>query len=61
VNHGDRSKRLRMDLVSYKQPGGCTMARDSRFRFSSQCLKFKDRRPIRIEFLQQETVLYREL
>lgn len=47
--------------LATNQPIACPMARSSYFWFSGQWLKFKDRRPIRIEFLHLETVLYKEL
>jgi hypothetical protein len=40
------------------------MQRNPYLLFNGQCeaaFKFKDRRSIRIEFLQQEAVLYKEL
>jgi hypothetical protein len=46
------------------QPKECTMQLNPYFLFNRQCeaaFKFKDRRLIRFEFLQQKTVLYEEL
>ena len=58
-------ERLRLDLVRVtNQPKECTMQLNPYLLFNRQCeaaFKFKDRRLIRFEFLQQETVLYEEL
>ncbi len=46
------------------QPKECTMQRNTYLLFNGQgeaAFKFKDRRLIRIELLQQEAVLYKEL
>ena len=46
------------------QSKDCTMQLNPYLLFNRQCeaaFKFKDRRLIRFEFLQQETVLYEEL
>jgi len=46
------------------QPKGCTTQLNPYLLLNGQCeaaFKVKDRRLIRIEFLQQETVLYKEL
>ena len=46
------------------QPKECTMQRNPYLLFNGQCeaaFKFKDRRLIQIEFLQQEAVLDKEL